>query len=50
VRLTLRATSAGRRLLRRTGRLRATVTATLTPASGGTRQTAKRSVTLRLTR
>jgi hypothetical protein len=49
-RATIRPTTAGRRLLRRTGRLRATVIATFTPSSGGTRSTARRTVTLRLTR
>ena len=50
VRATLRPTTAGRRLLRRTGRLRTTVTATFRPSSGGARSTAKRTTTLRLRR
>jgi hypothetical protein len=50
LRLTLRPTTAGRRLLRRTGRLRAGLTATLTPSAGGARSTARRTVTLRLAR
>lgn len=48
VRVTIRPTAAGLRLLRRTGRLRATVTATFTPSSGGARSTAKRTTTLRI--
>jgi len=50
VRVTLKLSTAGRRLLRRTGRLRTTVTATFTPSSGAARSTAKRAATLRLTR
>jgi len=50
VRVTLRPTALGRRLLARTGRLRASVTATFTPAAGGSRARSKRTVTLRLRR
>ena len=50
VRVALKPTTAGRRLLRRTGRLRVAVTATFTPSSGGTRSIARRSATLRLAR
>ncbi len=50
VRLTLRTTATGRRLLRSRGRLRMTLTATFTPSSGGAKSTSKRTATLRLRR
>ena len=50
VRVTLRPTATGRRLLRSRGRLRATLTATFRPSAGGAKSTAKRTATLRLRR
>jgi hypothetical protein len=49
VRVTLRPTTAGKRLLRRRGRLRVRVTVTFTPTGGAPRSTT-RTVTLRLKR